>query len=107
MVELLKQPQYQPIDVIDQVMSIYAGSEGYLDEVPIKEVSRCEEQFLTFMKDRKADVRDLLVKERKLTDAVVAGLKAALAEFKTQYRAAAPASPLADGGHELEWIDDR
>ena len=69
MVELLKQPQYQPMDVVDQVMSIYAGSEGYLDTVPIKEVSRWEEQFLAFMKGKKADVRDLLVKERKLSDA--------------------------------------
>jgi F-type H+-transporting ATPase subunit alpha len=94
MVELLKQPQYQPMDVVDQVMSIYAGSEGYLDQVPIKEVSRWEEQFLSFMRDRKADVRNLLVKERKLSDAVVAGLKAALGEFKSQYRPPAPASPL-------------
>ena len=42
MVELLKQPQYQPMDVVDQVMSIYAGTEGYLDDVPVKEVSRWE-----------------------------------------------------------------
>ncbi len=98
MVELLKQPQYQPMDVVDQVMSIYAGSEGYLDTVPIKEVSRWEEQFLAFMKGRKSDVRDLLVKERKLSDAVVAGLKAALAEFKTQYRAPAPAGSPALAG---------
>ena len=90
MVELLKQPQYQPMDVVDQVMSIYAGSEGYLDQVPIKEVSRWEEQFLDYMKTRKADVRDLMVKERKLSDAVVAGLKAALVEFKNQYRPATP-----------------
>ena len=93
MVELLKQPQYQPMDVVDQVMSIYAGSEGYLDAVSIKEVSRWEEQFLTFMRDKKADVRDLLVKERKLSDAVVSGLKAALGEFKSQYRPPAPTSP--------------
>ena len=38
MVELLKQPQYQPMHVIDQVMSIYAGTRGYLDEVPVKDV---------------------------------------------------------------------
>jgi F-type H+-transporting ATPase subunit alpha len=97
MVELLKQPQYQPMEVVDQVMSIYAGSEGYLDTVPIKEVSRWEEQFLTFMKDRKSDVRDLLLKERKLSDAVVAGLKAALGEFKTQYRSPVAASPVLVG----------
>ena len=96
MVELLKQPQYQPMDVIDQVMSIYAGSEGYLDAVPIKEVSRFEEQFLAFMRDRKSDVRALLAKERKMTDEVVKGLKAALDEFKKQYRPAAPADAAAD-----------
>src|ERR1700677_3038238 len=64
MVELLKQPQYKPMGVIDQVMSIYAGAEGYLDTVPIKEVPRWEEQFLNFMRDRKTEVRDLLNKER-------------------------------------------
>ena len=40
MVELLKQPQYQPLHEVDQAMSIYAGGEGYLDEVPVKEVGR-------------------------------------------------------------------
>ena len=97
MVELLKQPQYQPMDVVDQVMSIFAGSEGYLDTVPIKEVPRFEEQFLNFMRDRKSEVRDLLAKERKLSDAVVAGLKAALNEFKAQYRSPAPATPALAG----------
>ena len=96
MVELLKQPQYQPMDVVDQVMSIYAGSEGFLDQVPIKEVSRWEEHFLSYMKERKSDVRDLLAKERKLSDAVVSGLKAALNEFKSQYRPASPSGPLAN-----------
>ena len=42
-------------------MSIYAGSEGYLDDVPVKEVSRWEEQFLAFMREQKSDVRDRLV----------------------------------------------
>ncbi len=96
MVELLKQPQYQPMDVVDEVMSMYAGSEGYLDAVPIKEVSRWEEQFLTFMRDRKSEVRDLLVRERKLSDPVIAGLKAALGEFKAGYRPATPANPAAN-----------
>jgi F-type H+/Na+-transporting ATPase subunit alpha len=93
MVELLKQPQYQPMDVVDQVMSIYAGSEGYLDAIPVKEVSRWEEQFLTFMRERKSEVRDLLNRERKLSDAVVTGLKAALNDFKSHYGSPAPANP--------------
>ncbi len=93
MVELLKQPQYRPMHEVDQAMSIYAGGEGYLDEVPIKEVSRWEAQFLEFVRTQKSDLRDLLLKEKKLTDAVVTGLKAALAEFKALYRPATPAAP--------------
>jgi F-type H+/Na+-transporting ATPase subunit alpha len=92
MVELLKQRQYQPMDVTDQVISLYAGSEGYLDDVPIKEVSRWETEFLRFMHDQKSEVRNLLEREKKMSDKVVEGLKAALTEFKAQYRPAAPAS---------------
>ncbi len=55
MVELLKQPQYRPMNVIDQVMSIFAGTRGYLDEVPVEQVARWELEFLEFMHDRKAD----------------------------------------------------
>jgi F-type H+-transporting ATPase subunit alpha len=88
MVELLKQPQYQPMPVIDQVMSLYAGTEGYLDDVPIKEVSRWEAEFLRFVREQKPDLYALLERERKMTDAVVSGLQAALTEFKTRYRPA-------------------
>ena len=86
MVELLKQPQYQPMEAIDQAVSIYAGSEGYMDDVPVKEVSRFEAEFLQFFRDQKSQVRNLLAKEQKMTDAVVTGLKAALTEFKTIFR---------------------
>jgi F-type H+-transporting ATPase subunit alpha len=95
MVELLKQPQYQPMAVQDQVMSIFAGSEGYLDDVPVKEVQRWESEFHRFMREQRSAVRDRLAKEKKLTDAILADLKAALADFKKQYRpqAAPAASP--------------
>jgi F-type H+/Na+-transporting ATPase subunit alpha len=100
MVELLKQPQYQPMAVEDQVMSLYAGSEGYLDDVPVKEVSKWEAEFLRFMGEHRASVRDRLRQEKKLTDAILADLKAALDDFKKQYRphaapAAAPALAVA------------
>ncbi len=88
MVELLKQPQYQPMEAIDQAVSIYAGSEGYMDDVPVKEVSRFESEFLQFLGEQKSEVRNLLAKEQKMTDAVVAGLKAALVEFKQTFRSA-------------------
>jgi F-type H+-transporting ATPase subunit alpha len=81
MVELLKQPQYRPMNVIDQVMSIFAGSEGYLDNVPVKQVPAWEAEFLRYMREEKKEVRDLLDREKKLSDEVVKQLKAALDEF--------------------------
>lgn len=95
MVELLKQPQYQPMDVADQVMVLYAGSEGYLDDVPVKEVQRWESEFLAYMRDQKPRVRAGLQKEKKLNDAILTDLKAALTEFKAHYRPSSPAAPKA------------
>src|SRR2546423_3711415 len=66
MVELLKQPQFKPMNVIDQVMVIFAGTKGYLDKVPIKAVAAWEDQFLRFMHEQKTDVVNALKKERKL-----------------------------------------
>ena len=53
MVEILKQGQYQPMNVIDQVLMIYAGTRGHLDKVPVNEVQAWEKDFLTFMHDQK------------------------------------------------------
>jgi F-type H+-transporting ATPase subunit alpha len=87
MVEILKQGQYKPMNVIDQIMIIYAGNSGALDKVDRKAVRVWEEQFLKFMKDQKADVRALLAKEKKMTDDVIKGLDAAIEAFKPMFRA--------------------
>src|SRR5690349_15921823 len=58
MVEVLKQGQYKPMHFADQVMIIYAGTKGYLDKIPRNEVSGWESQFLTFMREQRADVRN-------------------------------------------------
>src|SRR4029077_8143798 len=92
--ELLKQPQYRPMAVVDQVMSIYAGSEGYLDDVPVKEVQRWESEFHTFMREQKAAVRDRLAREKKLSNTIVADLKSALCDFKQSCCPASPKTPL-------------
>ncbi|HWE37025.1 MAG TPA: F0F1 ATP synthase subunit alpha [Isosphaeraceae bacterium] len=86
MVELLKQPQYQPLPAVDQVMSIYAGTEGFLDEVPVKEVQRWEAEFLRFMREQRTEVRDQLDREKKMTDEIVQKLKAALNDFNATFR---------------------
>ena len=88
MVELLKQGQYQPMDVIDQVMVIYAGTHGFLDKVPRKEVLAWEDAAIKFMHEQRRDVVDLLRKDRKLTDEVQKKLTEALTAFSAQYKQA-------------------
>jgi F-type H+/Na+-transporting ATPase subunit alpha len=97
MVELLKQPQYRPLNVVEQVMSLFAGSEGFLDDVPIREVRRWEEEFLAYVRDHKPQLREALNKDKKLTDAIAADLKAAITEFKSTYHHPAAAKPVVIG----------
>ena len=87
MVELLKQPQYQPLHVADQVIVIYAGAKGYFDKVPVAKVQETEKQLLEFMKTEHADVRDLLIEKLELTEDVENGLKSALDTFRSRLAA--------------------
>jgi F-type H+/Na+-transporting ATPase subunit alpha len=86
MVELLKQPQYKPMNAIDQVMSIFAGTQGHLDDVPRVDVSRWETSFLNFIKDRKPEIRAALERDQKMTPKIEADLSSAIAEFKAQFK---------------------
>jgi F-type H+-transporting ATPase subunit alpha len=83
MVELLKQPQYQPMSAFDQVMSLFAGIEGYLDDVPIRSVSKWESDFLEFIRVRKPEIKAALERDKKMTDKIAADLRAAISEFKS------------------------
>jgi F-type H+-transporting ATPase subunit alpha len=87
MVEILKQPQFKPMLVVDQVMIIYAGNSGALDKVDRSKVQAWEEQFLRFMREQKSDVRDRLAKEKKVTPEIEEKLKAAIAAFQPQFKA--------------------
>jgi F-type H+-transporting ATPase subunit alpha len=91
MVELLKQPQNQPMNVVDQILSIYAGTNGYLDDVPVPQVSAWEKAFLDFMHDRKSEIWNKLnqtkVLDKDLTDQVIASIK----EFKSHWKPAVAA----------------
>lgn len=60
MVELLKQPQFKPLNVVDQIMVIFAGTAGYLDEIPVVDISRWEVEFLEYIETKKKDVWDNL-----------------------------------------------
>jgi F-type H+-transporting ATPase subunit alpha len=86
MVELLKQPQYQPMDVIDQITVIYCANTGGMDDVPINQVRRFENEFLAYMKDVKGAARNLLAEKKELTAEVKDALNAAIADFKKIFK---------------------
>src|SRR5205085_1067469 len=87
MVEILKQPQFKPMHVIDQVLIIFAGTRGYLDKVPAKQVAAWEEQFLRFMREQKPEARNALLKERKLSKDLEKRIAEAIEFFQPQFRA--------------------
>ncbi len=86
MVELLKQGQYAPLSVYDQVLSIYAANQGHLDSVPRSEVAAWEKAFLTFMHDQKSEIIKKLTETKDLDDATMAAVNTAISEFKAQYK---------------------
>ena len=90
--ELLKQPQYQPMSVMDQILSIYAGTRGFLDEVPVNDVARWEKAFLTFMHDRYQNIIDEFAAADDLTDAIVEKLNGVIEEFQKGFKKPTDAS---------------
>jgi len=87
MTELLKQGQFVPMDVHDQVLSIFAGTRGHLDKVPIDLVRTWETEFLTFMRDQKPEIRNQLIETNDLSDDLAGSIASAIAEFQTQFDA--------------------
>jgi hypothetical protein len=68
MVELLKQGQFAPLSMEEQVVVIYAGTNGFVDDYPVAVLSRYERELLSFVKSRKADVLEELKSTGKLDD---------------------------------------
>jgi F-type H+/Na+-transporting ATPase subunit alpha len=83
--ELLKQPQFQPMPVEEQVASIFAGTQGFLDSVPTAEVTRYEAAMLSYLRSEKADVLAKIRETKALDDETAAKLKDALADFGKQF----------------------
>jgi F-type H+-transporting ATPase subunit alpha len=79
--ELLKQPQYAPVSLEDQVVSIYAMTQGYGRGVPVEKVQQYEIDLAKFMKSSHPEVGQAIAAQKVLTDEIEASLKAALAEF--------------------------
>ena len=82
MVALLTQPQYQPMPVADQIIAIYAGTRGYLDDIPVDEVPQFEAELLVYFKTEQMDFYAELGEGPSLDDDRAGRLRVAIADFK-------------------------
>ncbi|MBP9814504.1 F0F1 ATP synthase subunit alpha, partial [Candidatus Woesebacteria bacterium] len=86
MMELLKQGQYQPLSVSEQVAIMWAGANGYLDDVPVTKVMEFEKQFLSLLGNRHKKALAAIAKEKVLSPEVEKELESAVKEFKKSFK---------------------
>ena len=81
--ELLKQPQFSPLNLAEQVAVVYAGVKGLIDEVPVEDVTKFAIELREYLKLNKAEFIEEVLKEKKLNDALEATLKEVISEVKS------------------------
>jgi len=87
LVELLKQPQYAPVHVLDQVVTIFAGTTGALDDLPLEEVRAFENDLARYVREARRELIDELAKTKELSDELAEKLKGAIADYKKIFAA--------------------
>ena len=87
LLELLKQPQYQPLPTEEQVASLYAATRGFIDDVPVESVSAFEDGLLDFLRNSKASILNDIKTKKALDEDLEKSLKAAIDEFKKGFSA--------------------
>jgi len=85
LVEILKQPQYEPVAVEKQVIIVYAATKGFIDAVAIEDVRRYEEELYRFLESRHPGVLSGIAEKKNLDDALKAAVEAALKDFGLQF----------------------
>ena len=90
-VELLKQPQYRPMDIISQVVSIYCGTTGLLDDVALNDVLAFEKQMHEYLKAHHAEILKELKDKQEMDDDLGKKLTEAINEFKKAFQPSAQA----------------
>jgi len=85
MTELLKQGRYVPMPVEEQVVAIFAGNQGFLDDLPVKSVTHFRNELLQHVRTTKADLLKVIIDEKKLSDETIQALKEVIASFKKQF----------------------
>jgi F-type H+-transporting ATPase subunit alpha len=84
LVELLKQPQFRPMPMEQEVMMIYAGTQGYVDDIPLNRIAEFQSEFLKYVDSTAPNLRTDLAGKKELTSEIEASLKQALGDFKAR-----------------------
>jgi F-type H+-transporting ATPase subunit alpha len=87
LVELLKQPQYSPFPVEEQIVSVWAGTTGKLDDVPVNEIRRFEREFLDYLHHQRKEIIDTIAESKRLEEDTRNNLTDAIEHFKGQFLA--------------------
>ncbi len=90
MVELLKQDQYEPMPVELQILIIYAGTQGYVDDIPVQDVRQFEKRLVQHISDHHGELRAEIVKKKALDEGLTAKVNKVLEDFKKEYLASHP-----------------
>jgi F-type H+-transporting ATPase subunit alpha len=112
LVELLKQPQYSPYSVTDETVSIWAGTTGQLDDVPVSDVRRFEQEFLEHLRRHRPELLTTITETNELSDDTVEALTKEITEFKQAFLAGddsirinePPAKAMANGVERQEKV---
>lgn len=83
MTEVLKQPQYSPLPVEEQVAILWAGSQGYIDDVPVEHVRRFEEEYLEYLRSTQGELLGRIRDEKALSDEIIESLQRVTKDFKS------------------------
>ena len=93
-VEILKQPQYQPVPVDEQVITIFAATNGYLDDVAVQDVQRFQRDLVAFVQSRHAEIGEQIRTKGELPDDVAEKLREAITEFRRTFQPSEGHPPL-------------
>ncbi|WP_022850501.1 F0F1 ATP synthase subunit alpha [Limisalsivibrio acetivorans] len=87
LVEILKQGQYVPADVVEQIIGIYAGVNGFLDDIKVDDIGRFEKELANYVKSNKSEIVDEIREKKKLSDELTKKIEEAIEEFKKIFSA--------------------
>jgi F-type H+/Na+-transporting ATPase subunit alpha len=105
LVELLKQPQYSPLPVERQVVAVWAGTSGSLDDVPVDDVDRFEDEFLDYLQRSHAGIYDTIRETGDLSDDTITALKDAIEEFRRGFQVTGGGLLVSDGAGDGDAAD--